>query len=710
VPFKQLNPSIQKALDNCGYKTATPVQAKAIPVVLEGKDVVASAQTGSGKTAAFVLPALDALAAKKPSGKPSVLILTPTRELATQIVAAARKYGAFVRFNIVSVVGGMPYEPQIRDLKRGADIVVATPGRLIDHMENSRIDVSNVQMLVLDEADRMLDMGFIDDVDAICNKTPADRQTLLFSATIDKTIMQVVKRLLNSPVFIDLSQEKISTPKIKQTVYKVKNVQHKSRLLKHFLNDENIYKAIIFSATKMHADKLADELSAEGFAAAALHGDLRQNVRNRRIDSFRRGKIQFLIATDVAARGLDINDITHVINYDLPKFCEDYVHRIGRTGRAGKEGEAISFCSSADLRNLQRIERYIGQRLTLQQDNFKYTETPGNTRSDAEKFSPENMHEPMRGGRGASNRRFNGDKREKFDKPHKRFDKPQKRFERDDEKSSDKPVKRFDREEKSFDKPASEKPRKRFEREEKLFDEYKKSNKSFDKPRKTFERDTTKSTDAPRKRFDRDDTKSFDKAPKRFDRDGAKSLDKPRKRFDRDDTKSFDKPRKRADRDDSKSFDTPRKRFDRDDTKSFDKPRKRFDRDDTKSFDKPRKRSDRDDSKSFDKPRKSADRDGQKSFDKPRKRSDRDGGKSFGKSDNRFDKPRKQFDRDEKKPRRDNVFERPVYEFEQRDGNPKVKYKKRVESKTPSRERGDQPKSRAKTSGKFTKKPFRSKK
>ncbi len=199
---------------------------------------------------------------------------------------------------------------------------------------------------------------------------------------------------------------------------------------------------------------------------AALHGDLRQNVRNRRIDGFRRGKNSIFVATDVAARGLDINDITHVINYDLPKFCEDYVHRIGRTGRAGKEGEAISFCSNADLRNLQRIERYIGQRLPLQQDTFKYAESTTNTRSDAEKFSPENMFEPMRHGRGNKGR-FN-DKREHSARPNKRFDKPQKRFDRDEEKSFDKPAKRFNRDEKSFDKPTSEKPRKRFDREEKI--------------------------------------------------------------------------------------------------------------------------------------------------------------------------------------------------------------------------------------------------
>ncbi|MCW5583271.1 MAG: DEAD/DEAH box helicase [Gammaproteobacteria bacterium] len=360
-----LDSNIYKAINACGYTTPTPVQTQSIPVIMGQQDVVVSAQTGTGKTAAFVLPALHRLIAQPSSKKARILILTPTRELAGQITKAANMYGKFMQFNIVSLVGGMPYHHQIKDLKRGADIIVATPGRLLDHIEQKHVDLSNIAMLVLDEADRMLDMGFIDDVQYIAKLTPTSRQTLLFSATLDNKLMNAVKHLLRNPARIDLSNEKIAAPQIKQEMYKANNAQHKSRLLKHFLHDKAMYKAIIFSATKINADKLANQLRDEGFAAAALHGDLRQNVRNRTLEQLRRGKIQFLVATDVAARGIDVHDITHVINYDLPRFSEDYVHRIGRTGRAGKAGIAISFVLPTDMRHLQSIERYIGQRIKL---------------------------------------------------------------------------------------------------------------------------------------------------------------------------------------------------------------------------------------------------------------------------------------------------------------------------------------------------------
>lgn len=364
-----LDSNINKAISHCGYKDPTPVQSKSIPLVLRGKDVVVSAPTGTGKTASFVLPVLDNLTKQPPIKKTRVVILTPTRELAAQITTASSLYGKFMRFNIVSIVGGMPYPEQIKNLARGADIIVATPGRLMDHIEQKRVDLSHVNMLVLDEADRMLDMGFIEDVQYIAKLTPSHRQTLLFSATLDNKLMNAVKHLLKNPARVDLSGEKIAAPKIKQEMYKVSNLQHKTRLLKQLLIDQNIYKAIIFSATKKNAGILADELCGHGFAAAALHGDLRQNVRNRTLDQLRKGKIQFLVATDVAARGIDIGDITHVFNYDLPRFCEDYVHRIGRTGRAGKSGTAISFVSPADFKSLQSIERYIGQRVKLIHDN-----------------------------------------------------------------------------------------------------------------------------------------------------------------------------------------------------------------------------------------------------------------------------------------------------------------------------------------------------
>jgi superfamily II DNA/RNA helicase len=361
-----LNANISKAILACGYTKPTPIQSRSIPDILNRKDLVASAQTGTGKTAAFVLPALHLLSeAKAPNAKPRVLILTPTRELAIQIMDAVAKYSKFMRINMVSLVGGMPYRQQLKGLSRAVDIIVATPGRLIDHMENRRLDLSGIQMLILDEADRMLDMGFIDDVKQIAKATPSNRQTLLFSATVDNKLSAIIKQLLKDPIRIDLSQEKMAPISIKQEVYMADSVQHKIKLLQHFVKNGNIFKAIIFSATKVNADKLTKQLDGEGYSVAALHGDLKQNMRNRTIDSMRRGKIQFLIATDVAARGIDISDITHVINFDLPKFHEDYVHRIGRTGRAGKSGIAISFASPEDGRHLQGIERFIGQKLEL---------------------------------------------------------------------------------------------------------------------------------------------------------------------------------------------------------------------------------------------------------------------------------------------------------------------------------------------------------
>lgn len=362
----QLNADISKAIAACGYTTPTPIQQLSIPDILAGKDLVASAQTGTGKTAAFTLPVLHRLTLSPSTGKPRVLILTPTRELAAQVTKAAAQYGKFMRFKITSLVGGMPYRQQLRELSQPLDIVVATPGRLLDHMQNRKVNLSNVEMLVLDEADRMLDMGFIDDVKAIAKAIPATRQTLLFSATVDDKLSSVVRQLLKNPVRIDVSPEKMSPALIKQELYVTDNIQHKNRLLQHFLDNENIFKGIIFSATKINADQLANRLIDQGYAAAALHGDLKQNVRNRTVEELRRGKIQFLVATDIAARGIDISDVTHVINYDLPKFAEDYVHRIGRTGRAGKSGVAISFVSPVDARHLQKIERYTGQKIQIE--------------------------------------------------------------------------------------------------------------------------------------------------------------------------------------------------------------------------------------------------------------------------------------------------------------------------------------------------------
>lgn len=357
-----LHPSIQKAVVACGYADPTPIQAEAIPLAREGRDLIASAQTGTGKTAAFIIPALERLAKPGRSGVgPRVLVLTPTRELATQVADSVARYGRFLRMRYGSIVGGMPYPDQLRLLRQPVDLIVATPGRLIDHLERGRIDLSRVELLVLDEADRMLDMGFTDAVDQIAAATPKQRQTLLFTATMDDPMARLAQRLLTEPARIAIATPKTNHDQIEQRLLVSDNLKHKHQLLHRLLMDSEIRQAIIFSATKRDADALARDLYDQGYAAAALHGDMSQGARNRTLMNLRRGKVRLLVATDVAARGLDINGISHVINFDLPRAAEDYVHRIGRTGRAGATGIAISFASPSEASYLQRIERYTGR-------------------------------------------------------------------------------------------------------------------------------------------------------------------------------------------------------------------------------------------------------------------------------------------------------------------------------------------------------------
>ncbi len=360
-----LNPSILKALTEAGYTQPTPIQQQAIPAAIEGRDLMASAQTGTGKTAAFMLPSLHRIATPSDSRSrgPRVLVLTPTRELAAQVNDAARKYGKFMRARTVSIVGGMPYPVQNKLLSQPVDILVATPGRLIDHMERGRIDFSRLEVLVLDEADRMLDMGFIDDVERIAAATPETRQTLLFSATLDGNIGNLAQRLLRDPQRIEVATAQTRHAQIEQKLHFADNLTHKHKLLQHILTDVDLRQAIVFTATKRDADALAEDLHAQGHKVAALHGDMNQGARNRTITKLRHGDLRVLVATDVAARGIDVNGITHVINFDLPKVAEDYVHRIGRTGRAGNTGIAVSFASHADRRHLYNIERLTGQRL-----------------------------------------------------------------------------------------------------------------------------------------------------------------------------------------------------------------------------------------------------------------------------------------------------------------------------------------------------------
>lgn len=369
MTFNELNlsPSILKAIGACGYTEPTGIQSEAIPKAMLGRDIIASAQTGTGKTAAFVLPSLQRLSSPPvaPGKGPRILVLTPTRELANQVTDAVRTYGKFMRVRSGAILGGMPYREQLRMLSVPVDMIVATPGRLIDHLESGRLNLSRVEMLILDEADRMLDMGFVEDVEKIAAATPAGRQTLLFSATLDHRIKKLAGGLLNNPELIQIAPNQVTHENIEQRLIVADNLPHKNRMLEHLLAEQSVTKAIVFSATKVAADSLARELSALGHKAAALHGDMTQGARNRTITNMHRGQVRVLVATDVAARGLDVTGVSHVINFDLPKYAEDYVHRIGRTGRAGASGIAISFVSHNEVSYLDRIEKFTGSALPM---------------------------------------------------------------------------------------------------------------------------------------------------------------------------------------------------------------------------------------------------------------------------------------------------------------------------------------------------------
>ncbi len=361
-----LHANILKAIEATGYTEATQVQAQAVPAALAGADLLVSSQTGSGKTAAFLLPSLHRLVEPSTAqgNGPRVLVLAPTRELAQQVETAARTYGRELRrLRTASLVGGAPYGPQLKQLSQPVDIVVATPGRLMDHMERGRIDFSRLEVLVLDEADRMLDMGFIDDIEAIVAKTPASRQTLLFSATLDGVVGKLARQLTRDPQRIEVAAVQADKPQIEQRLHFTDDHEHKSRLLDHWLRDAELNQAVVFTATKRSAEELTDSLRDQGHLADALHGDMPQNKRNRTIQRLREGRTRVLVATDVAARGIDVAGVTHVINFDAPRQAEDYVHRIGRTGRAGRSGIAVTLVHHREKHLVREIERYTGQSL-----------------------------------------------------------------------------------------------------------------------------------------------------------------------------------------------------------------------------------------------------------------------------------------------------------------------------------------------------------
>ena len=402
--------ALLRAIKQCGYQDATPIQAAAIPQAVAGHDLIASAQTGTGKTAAFVLPALVRLQSRSvpPGIGPRVLVLTPTRELAMQVTDSVASYGRGTRMRFGAVLGGMPYPQQVRMLRQPIDLLVATPGRLIDHIENGKVDLGRVELLVLDEADRMLDMGFSDAVDLIAGKTPQSRQTLLFTATMDAPMARLAGRLLKDPQRIDVIPAGGTHACIEQQLFQVDDFQHKQALLVGLLENLPVSSAIVFCATKVGADDVAAMLKSEGFAAAPIHGDLGQGARMRTLRDFKSGRVRILVATDVAARGLDINGVSHVINYDLPRATEDYVHRIGRTGRAGEQGIAISLALPNEGGLVRRIEGYQKQTIERHQlegfepkRGFEQSQRPSGRRQGPRRSSHGGGARPPQGSGGA---------------------------------------------------------------------------------------------------------------------------------------------------------------------------------------------------------------------------------------------------------------------------------------------------------------------
>ena len=360
-----LLPELLRAVADKGYDTPTPIQVQAIPAVLSGRDVLAGAQTGTGKTAGFVLPILQRLQAAQPSRTPRVLILTPTRELAAQVAQSAQDYGKYLKLRTVVVFGGVGINPQIDALRRGCDILVATPGRLLDLCQQRAADLRGVQTFVLDEADRMLDMGFIHDIKRVLKLLPAQRQNLMFSATYSEDIRGLAARFLHDPQSIEVAARNATADRVEQCVFKVVK-DHKRHLLVHLIQSRNWHQALVFTRTKHGANRLAQHLERSGIKAAPIHGNKSQAARVRALEDFKHGRITALVATEVAARGLDIKELPMVVNFELPNVPEDYVHRIGRTARAGQTGNAVSLVSQDEAPLLRDIERVLRRSIPVE--------------------------------------------------------------------------------------------------------------------------------------------------------------------------------------------------------------------------------------------------------------------------------------------------------------------------------------------------------
>jgi ATP-dependent RNA helicase RhlE len=396
-----LSAELLRAIEKKGYQEATPIQQQAIPLILEGRDLLAGAQTGTGKTAGFTLPLLQRLQNSQSKGRNGVraLILVPTRELAAQVAESVSDYGRYLPFTSTVIFGGVSINPQISKLRRGVDIVIATPGRLLDHMQRGTIRLDGVETLVLDEADRMLDMGFVRDIRKVLKAIPPMRQNLLFSATFSKEIKQLANELLDAPMEIQVARQNTTAEQISQVVHPVDR-NRKRELLSHMIGEGNWQQVLVFTRTKHLANRLAQQLEKDGLSTAAIHGNKSQGARTRALADFKKGKIRVLVATDIAARGLDIEQLPHVVNFELPNVPEDYIHRIGRTGRAGMEGEAVSLVCIDEKKLLADIERLLRR-------DIEQVIIPGyepDTSIKAEPIRNGGNKQPSRGGRNSGRR------------------------------------------------------------------------------------------------------------------------------------------------------------------------------------------------------------------------------------------------------------------------------------------------------------------
>ncbi|MEO9302079.1 DEAD/DEAH box helicase [Acinetobacter pittii] len=611
-----LHETLQQALEGLGFTTPTPVQEQSIPAALEGKDLLVSSQTGSGKTAAFLLPTLHNLAGQetfvpfkermKAVTQPNILVLCPTRELAQQVSQDAI---AFVRHmkgvRIAAIMGGMPFGKQIQQLK-GAQVIVATPGRLLDLVNRRQLKLDKVEALIVDEADRMLDLGFSEDLEAISDLAGNRRQTLMFSATFADRIIRLAERMMNEPERIAIETGHSTNTDITQTLHWTDGFEHKKKLLTHWLADETLDQAVVFASTQEDTDMLAEELAEAGHSVVALHGAMPQTVRNRRLRSIREGRAKILVATDVAARGLDVPTISHVINFGLPMKHEDYVHRIGRTGRAGRTGQAITLATYRERGKIRALEDYLDARLSVSEiEGLEPSPPPARSGRDGggRGRGGNGGRDGRRGGGFGGGRRFEGESNFKR-REGGRDDRPRRSF--DDKPRSERPFGGEDRPRREFnsDRPRREggfedRPRREFNS-----DRPRREGGFNDKPRFDSNDDNRGNRvdykprrengfgDRPKRSFGGEDRprRSFDDKP-RGERPAFGGEDRPRREFNSDRPRREggfnDKPRRSFDdkpRGERPAFggeDRPKRSFGGEDRprRSFDdKPRRKFDR------------------------------------------------------------------------------------------------------------------------------------